>query len=432
MKKALLFGILLIGGLFSYTKSEARTLFYQTSNDTAYTTTTGFGLVFTSPYTGILNTVQLYLRRTDTDSNYNCQVVRYPKGVNDGYGTTNVLVQSQTAQSYTFTWPNSPSVTSTSEYYLSFSCTQPDTVEFYGTTDDELGNLTFCGGTSDYGTNCNNALTTMADPYVILTDTSTSTAIYFTSTPTSTVDFDNWSVQISIPTSSQETAVSNYDIGVKYGVQSDWLYVEDFKNGLTTLLDPYGLNCSGYNCQYAINNQILTKGAPLPPGTYYAQATLYNSTVLHNTPLAESSLWQFEVTAGATSTYPGTSVYPGLLTATTATTTGSLDIDCNYDWPVNRICEMMKGLFYPSQSVLEKFTSLKGEISTKPPFGYISAYENAIDDLENATSSAAAVDISQASQVNFLTTIRTALGWLLYLSFGFWVFNRLRHFSLHG
>jgi hypothetical protein len=96
----------------------------------------------------------------------------------------------------------------------------------------------------------------------------------------------------------------------------------------------------------------------------------------------------------------------------------------------NSMCNLAQWLFIPSQSVLNQFSNLTADISTKPPIGYFVSIKNSLSGLTSSTP-AFTIDVDSANPVatTFFTPIRTGLIWILWLFFAFWVFHRFRHFN---
>lgn len=102
------------------------------------------------------------------------------------------------------------------------------------------------------------------------------------------------------------------------------------------------------------------------------------------------------------------------------------------------MCRLFTFLFVPNQKALDNFVDLKNRLSSKPPFGYFSLYNNAIDTLTDetgsATSTISAVGIESGlelvHEIDFLENVYTAIQWLLYIVFLVWVFNRIRKLIL--
>ena len=87
-------------------------------------------------------------------------------------------------------------------------------------------------------------------------------------------------------------------------------------------------------------------------------------------------------------------------------------------------------LFTPHQETLNTWEGLKTELSNKPPFGYFTIYKNGIDGIRTSTTTQAyqLADLSGLS--DFFTPLRAMLIMILYVSFGFAIFKRLKYLDL--
>lgn len=83
-------------------------------------------------------------------------------------------------------------------------------------------------------------------------------------------------------------------------------------------------------------------------------------------------------------------------------------------------------LFYPSETVLDKYSDLKELVQNKPPFGYLVAYTASLSDLSAVASSSFSLEIEDNIQDNIFTPIRSGLSGVLWVCFGCWFFNRIR------
>jgi len=100
-------------------------------------------------------------------------------------------------------------------------------------------------------------------------------------------------------------------------------------------------------------------------------------------------------------------------------------------------CRVFGFLFTVDQSVLNRFGDLKDDISERPPFGYISVYAGVWENVSSATSttstwSGVGFQFSEWSDLDFWDYIRTPLGWICWIAFGWYIYYRFKHFSLHG
>lgn len=83
-------------------------------------------------------------------------------------------------------------------------------------------------------------------------------------------------------------------------------------------------------------------------------------------------------------------------------------------------------VFYPSETVLNKFADLKGIIENKPPFGYVTVYTGQLSELSAEASSTFTLEIEDNIKEKIFDPLRTGLSSILWVCFGFWFFNRIR------
>lgn len=118
---------------------------------------------------------------------------------------------------------------------------------------------------------------------------------------------------------------------------------------------------------------------------------------------------------------------PGDITFTSASTTAELATTCDSADGAfaNSICKLLQAVFYPSQQSIDNFSDLKDALENKPPFGYISSFNDAMGDLSSGASST--LDLSDLSGIGIFDDFRDLLEWVLWFLFGFWVYNKFRH-----
>lgn len=428
MKKILQFGasLMAVGVFFLWAyNAEARIQSSRTESGFSMQTSTNAipGFNFTANYTGTLSTIEVYLAKGSGEVNFSCQaVVDVPRGVNNGYGTVSQTLTSESKTLFSFVWNNSPPVVAGTDYYISLSCTGSKQIKIYG--DENNAPASVCFKSSNHGTTCNNDGTTMKHWYYVVNDNVTTSTIEWLTTPATTTDFTDWLTTVQLEDGADTT---DYDVAVCFGSASTTnpcIYT-DRQGGFDTNDELAGFF-----------DQTFPKRSPLVEALqFWARAYLYDTTDPDDqTPggaheIARSSLWHFTVVAGATSSVPGIS----LITVTSTTAGDNLTCDPTSSFFATSMCHLFLFLFYPSQSILDRFANLKTDLSAKPPFGYVTVYKTELDTLVNSSTSATStVDMSSLSQYTVFGTIRTILSWFLYFMFGWWIFNRLRRFSLHG
>lgn len=92
------------------------------------------------------------------------------------------------------------------------------------------------------------------------------------------------------------------------------------------------------------------------------------------------------------------------------------------------LCRVITYLFYPSQVSLTQFSNLKDMVSTKPPFGYWTSIKGYLNTL-SSTSTPAFTLTAEIGNITFFNTLRTALIWIFWIFFGFWIIRRIARFD---
>lgn len=156
----------------------------------------------------------------------------------------------------------------------------------------------------------------------------------------------------------------------------------------------------------------ITKTNALTAGTWYAQATLYNSTstysFLDTDAVATTTVLNWNIGATPTST----------IISSCDTQTGTVE---------HAVCVSLDFLFTPSSAVLLRYTDLKNDIQDKPPFGYWGAVSTAFNNISASTTPEYIID---TTNITLFAQLKTALGYILWLLFIVWLINRLRHLQL--
>lgn len=197
-------------------------------------------------------------------------------------------------------------------------------------------------------------------------------------------------------------------VRVFYGYSTSTMTMSDY--------EPHSLT-NGGNESWVVQklNQVNT-------GTLYAQAWLYSDDTLSYS--ASSSISSFTLTTSGNPYFP---------VATLPSSTSTIDqayFSCDPaagNFFTNGICNMILGLFIPPQSDFDNFGNIKARIEHKPPFGYLTSLNTAFSALSSSTTPA--VDFSAVSSISFFTDLKNFLVWPLWLLFGFWVWNKFRHFK---
>lgn len=392
-----------------------------------------------------------------------------------GSASSNVTV-SNSKTLYTYTWASgNPTITAGSAYWVSFGGRTSGTNRNYGSATDIYSSGAYCRNISNSIGSCV-ATSTIADAYFqINTDNNTSTpaSISFYATPTSTCDFYIWDTQSYYP----ETGSSNYYDAVAWGNDAvgydylDWKDCGDSGIGGDFILGTQDTQCiapSGAGTGASPFGGV-RKSAPLVPGVVYRATpwvlddttvidnwqnnnTSVNSALLAGAEVASGNTWEFIVSGqpNENGCQAISQVFPDFSWPFASSTP---DNPYGNDWCADMLestivqqikkagCQSAQYLFKPSEQAINNFYDLKSQLEYKPPFGYVTAYGDALSGITMASTTTSTLStvtsspnlqLAQWSQLGIIQTIRSTFGWFLYLIFGIWVFNRLRHFSLHG
>lgn len=87
-------------------------------------------------------------------------------------------------------------------------------------------------------------------------------------------------------------------------------------------------------------------------------------------------------------------------------------------------------LFYPSPGALSSFNDLYDTFKNKPPFGYISAVQTALNGINDTETSAFTLETMPILDTYIFTPVRTALIWVLWVAFVFIFYRRLSNIHL--
>ena len=226
---------------------------------------------------------------------------------------------------------------------------------------------------------------------------------------TSTADFGLFSGTYVISSSSASFVGGSYlqYITVRYGNSTSTMTNEETE--VSTL---HGADQPGDTIDW-----VVQKTGQLNVGTVYAQAILSNFT----TEVASSSIISFTLTTTGNPYFP---------TFTSTSTLSDLYTTCDPadGFFANSMCKLFQVAFIPSSSSLARFENIKTALESKPPFGYFLSISDALGSF--SSSSTSTIDLAA---INSLSTVfepaKTLIGWVAWLLFGFWVYNKFRHFQ---
>lgn len=224
---------------------------------------------------------------------------------------------------------------------------------------------------------------------------------YNLSNGTTTPDFNNWYLNFTNGTPNQF-----YDFEVKYWQTTSSIYSDILVNA------PYFSNPTLEIIPHS-QKQLADLTAT---STWYAQGYLYN---LNGTSsIAQTDVISFTVLPINSISPNGTST----LTATCDNTSGVFQ---------NSLCSILVWAFYPSQASLQNFGNLKDVFKNKPPFGYFTAITNALNNLQEGSSSIVMINASTtAAFSDIFTPIKTGMAWIFWLAFAFWLYYKISNLYL--
>jgi len=214
---------------------------------------------------------------------------------------------------------------------------------------------------------------------------------------------------------------------------NSWLLNYSAPSGDTTFVVHYGTSSTALSASSSIGlslangtygqNILVPKTDALSVGSYYwAQANVVQS----GSNIATSTMINFQVAGNSTID----SFAQFTPTAPTSTSTDlTVTCDPNSSYFANSFCKLFQYLFVPDPAVWDNFKTLQNDLSNKPPFGYVSSVSSALGGLvSSSTPSTTGFNVLSGVSTLF-TDLKTMLSWALWLIFGFWVFNKFRHFK---
>lgn len=149
----------------------------------------------------------------------------------------------------------------------------------------------------------------------------------------------------------------------------------------------------------------------LDTGLWYARAYIYDQegTLLDNSDEISFTITLADLGSGASDYDPPPEV-----------DCGPTDFICQIgNWFSNIIPSIGRYLFVPSQTVLNKYQDIWPSVEQKVPIGYFPLISNAIEDITEGEGA------YSLPEIDFFSTIRTAVGVLIWVLFGFWLIKRI-------
>jgi len=118
-------------------------------------------------------------------------------------------------------------------------------------------------------------------------------------------------------------------------------------------------------------------------------------------------------------------------TSITTSTSTAMTITCDPNSPFfeQSFCKLFVYLLIPTDTSFSQFGNIKTLLQNKPPFGYISIVNTAFSNLSTGTVSST-IDLGALSGLSgIFSDFKTLISWIAWLIFGFWVYNKFRHFK---
>lgn len=304
-------------------------------------------------------------------------------------------------------------LTNGTDYYFRFTTTvayDSGATNYVSSRDEDPANQFSTISRYTLSHNTGWASSTSEYPMILYGDSAPSVAIFF---PLNTSvglggDFSNWILSYS--------AIA----GASVGFQVDYATSSANLNSTSTLTGSDIVQLSTVPTSVVLNKQqIVPKNTGLTFGNYWARARLYAGVL----QMATSTDIQFSITGDS---YISNSSWVNPLQNPTSTFMTECDpslSDITYG-----LCTVSVWLFAPDQTVLENFISLKDDIRNKPPFGYVTSISTALGSFTTSTTST--VDVTALDPLaSAFSPIRAMVAWGLWLLYGFWIFNKFRHFK---
>jgi len=221
-------------------------------------------------------------------------------------------------------------------------------------------------------------------------------------TTTPQADFNNW-----ILSAANLVSTTTYTVNVKYALTP----INSGANTDSRVLDP----------------TIVFNPFTIPKSHQLAFPTATSSWVA-TTTLVDNSNGQ---TISTTTTSFVILSQQGPVSQPSGTSTLVATCDPASGFFANSTCNVFVWLFYPSQDAFNAFSGLKDIYGKKPPFGYFTSYQVALNNLALGTSTIVLMDASSTAGFSgIFSPIRTGFNWLVPFLFSVWVIVRMKHLEL--
>lgn len=229
---------------------------------------------------------------------------------------------------------------------------------------------------------------------------------------TSTPDFESWHLNFAV-SSTPPTAGK---VRVNYGKDPN-NYWNEYHDEINFIV-----------YDNAIGEVAISKGNLLSAGSWFAGGDLIvgTSTIKSTSPDIAFTIWGG---GGYLENF-----YYEVPTSTWATSTLPIQITCDPtdDLFQYSLCKLAAWLFVPKSTTLNKFSGLIEGIQNKPPIGYFYVIKSALEGFQSTSTKAFELNATStgALATPVFTPLKTGLGFGLWLTFGFWLFGRIRHLEL--
>lgn len=211
-----------------------------------------------------------------------------------------------------------------------------------------------------------------------------------------TTDFSSWVIQFT----DLNPLYSNDRIKLSYSITTSTL----------NLFDIPDIDVSGSPPDTFLSFE---KTNVLTTGLWYTQAYLVSSS---SQVFATSSLISFTI-GFPTSTY--------IMPPTSTSTDLIISCDPNSNFFTNSLCNVLTFLFVPSQTQYNYFLTA---YQTKAPFGYFYIVKNALNNLQNTTTTLQFAGVASLGVI--FTPINTSLSFVLWILFIFWLYHTIKRIDL--
>jgi len=260
------------------------------------------------------------------------------------------------------------------------------------------------------------------DPFIIVNTLLSTSSTITLNTVSSTCDFNNWETSVQIPRTYGSSTAASSSVLVAYAAIPDYEYI--------IAQDMFaGLHLGEFNVD-------VTKGQSLfNGGGYYVKAFIcpfdriqdcdVTSFVNRQFIEAESEWQYFEVDNLNCPNVPVPYMTSSTLNFDTIETPFC---GVNSNIVVRGFCNVLTTVFYPSGSVMNKFEQLKDNVSVKPPFGYFTVYTNLWQQVGVSSTVVTSTPTQSWTDFSPVTTMRTAIGYLLWGLFGTYIIIRFKNF----